>query len=75
MRTNLYIYRHSKRLSQAAIAAEIGCNRVTYAAIENGTRNGSGAFWGKFQKAYPDANIGELMKVDERQTQNDRPID
>lgn len=67
MRNGLYMFRHSKRLSQAAISKKIGCNRATYAAIENGTRNGNGAFWSKLQKAFPNADIGELMKVEQKQ--------
>lgn len=65
-RTNLKIFRIKQHLTQADLAAVIGCNRSTYAAIEKGTRNGSvGGFWNKLQKAFPTENIGELMKVDE----------
>lgn len=67
MRKGLYMFRHDKRLSQAEMAEKIGCNRATYAAIEIGKRNGRVSFWKKLQKAFgiPDANIWELMKIDE----------
>lgn len=66
MRNGLYMFRHGKRLSQAEMAKQIGCNRSTYAAIEVGTRNGRASFWNKLQKAFgiSDADIGGLMKVD-----------
>ena len=64
-RTNLKIFRVSLKLTQEEIAKKIGCNRGTYAAIENGSRNGRADFWLSLQKAFPTANIGELMKVDE----------
>ena len=76
MRNELYLFRHSKRFTQSAMARTIGCSRATYAAVENGDRAGSGAFWTKLQKAFgiADAEIGGLMKVDE-ETKNNRPID
>lgn len=66
MRNGLYMFRHSKRLSQAEMAKKIGCNRATYAAIEIGARNGRMTFWNKLQKAFgvPDAELGGLMRVD-----------
>lgn len=67
MRHELYLFRHNMRLSQAEMAAKIGCNRVTYAAIEKGTRNGRVTFWNDLQKAFeiPDEKIGGLMRVKE----------
>ena len=64
-RTNLKVFRVKLKLSQAQIAEKIGVNRGTYAAIEKGARNGSYKFWTALQIAFPNANIGELMKVDE----------
>jgi DNA-binding XRE family transcriptional regulator len=74
MRNGLYMFRHSKRLSQAEMADKIGCNRATYAAIESGKRDGRMTFWNALKKAFgvSDSDIGGLMKVDEEQTQNDR---
>lgn len=64
-RTNLKVFRVKQKLSQAGMAEKIGCNRGTYAAIEKGSRNGRvGGFWNDLQKAFPSADIGELMKVD-----------
>lgn len=66
MRKNLYIFRHSKTLSQGEIAKIIGCSRATYSAIETGARMGSMRFWRKLQLAFhiPDADIGALMRVE-----------
>lgn len=64
-RTNLKLFRVAQKMTQAEFAEKIGCNRGTYAAIEKGTRNGLAGFWLKLQAAFPAANIGELMKVDE----------
>lgn len=76
MRNGLYLFRHSKRLSQREIAAIIGCSRATYSSIECGSRNGTMTFWNKLQAAFdiPDAEIGGLMRVDEKQAKNNRPI-
>lgn len=73
-RNGLYLFRHSKRLSQQAMADKIGCNRETYASVERGARNGSMTFWRKLQTAFniPDAEIGGLMRVDEKHAKNDR---
>lgn len=67
MRNRLYMFRHSKRLSQQEMARKIGCNRATYSAIENGTRNGRVSFWEDLKTAFglTDAEKGELMKIDE----------
>lgn len=64
-RTQLKLFRVANKMTQAEFAEKIGCNRGTYAAIEKGTRNGLSGFWLKLQAAFPAANIGELMKVDE----------
>ena len=68
-RNALYLFRHSKRLSQNEIAEIIGCSRATYSSIETGARNGTMTFWRKLQTAFniPDAEIGGLMRVDEKQ--------
>ena len=69
MRKNLYLFRHSMKLSQAEIAQRIGCSRATYSSIECGTRHGTMAFWNKLQKAFnlTDAQKGELQAVEEEQ--------
>jgi DNA-binding XRE family transcriptional regulator len=74
MRNGLYMFRHSKRLSQSEIAEKIGCSRQTYSAIETGARDGTIAFWRKFQTAFniADADIGGLMRID---TTGTRPTD
>lgn len=66
MRTNLKLFRVKHHLTQEAMAAKIGCTRVTYAAIEGGTRNGRDYFWVALQKAFaiPDADMWELKKKD-----------
>lgn len=67
MRNGLYLFRHSLRLSQQAMADKIGCSRATYSAVECATRNGTMTFWRKLQTAFniSDAEIGGLMRVDE----------
>lgn len=67
MRNGLYMFRHSKRLSQQEMANAIGCSRATYSSIECGSRNGTMTFWKKLQRAFDiaDADIGGLMRVDE----------
>ena len=69
MRNNLYMFRHSMKLSQAEMAQRIGCCRATYSSIECGSRNGTMAFWNKLQKAFnlTDAKKGELQAVEEGQ--------
>lgn len=68
-RHGLYMFRHDRKLSQREISEKIGCSRASYSAIENGTRNGTITFWHKLQTAFdiPDAEIGGLMRRDERQ--------
>ena len=67
MRTNLKVFRVKLKLSQEEMAKKIGCTRATYAAIENGTRNGRHVFWKKLQAAFdiPENEMWELMKIDE----------
>lgn len=69
MRNGLYMFRHRMRLSQAETAERIGCDRGTYAAIENGKRNGRATFWNNLKKAFglSDAEIDVLKKVDNTQ--------
>lgn len=68
MRNRLFLFRHSKRLSQEEIAKKIGCSRATYSSIETGARDGRMSFWNGLQQAFglSDAEKGELMKVDEK---------
>lgn len=64
-RTNLKLFRVSQKMTQAEFSDFIGVDRGRYGQIESGKRNGRTDFWTKLQKAFPSANIGELMKVDE----------
>lgn len=64
-RTNLKLFRTALKMTQAEIAEKIGVDRGRYGQIEKGSRNGRADFWTKLQKAFPTANIGELMKCDE----------
>ena len=74
MRKGLYMFRHSLKLSQQAMADKIGVNRETYASIERGARNGSMTFWRKLQLAFniSDEAIGGLMRIEEEQAKNNR---
>lgn len=74
MRTNLKIFRVRHNMTQEQTAESIGCNRMTYAAIENGKRIPSTQFREKFQTAFniSDNDFMELMKIDKnRQSKND----
>lgn len=64
MRTNLKIFRIKKQMTQSAISEKLGYSRATYAAIENGVRNGRYTFWEDFQTAFKisDSEMWELMK-------------
>lgn len=66
-RTALYMFRHSKKLSQQEMADKIGYCRETYASIERGVRNGSMTFWRKLQTTFniADTEIGALMRKEE----------
>ena len=66
MRKGLYMFRHSKRLSQSKMAEKIGCSRGAYSLIETGARNGTMTFWRKLQAAFgiPDEEMGGLMRMD-----------
>ena len=67
-RKNLYLFRANLMLTQDEMAERIGCIRCTYAAIENGTRNGRDFFWESLQKAFniPDADMWELKKKEDQ---------
>ena len=66
MRNGLYMFRHSKRLSQSEIAEKIGCSRQTYSQIETGARDGTLNFWRNLQTAFniADTELGGLMRID-----------
>lgn len=66
MRTNLKVFRIKQGLSQVEISSKIGCNRATYSAIENGTRDGTFKFWNKLQQAFelPNCDMWELIRND-----------
>lgn len=74
MREGLYSFRRGKKLTQSKIAEKIGCSRATYSSIETGARNGTMTFWYNLQTAFgiPDAELGGLMRVDEKHAKNDR---
>lgn len=65
-RTNLKIFRVKQNMTQAEFSERIGYQRQTYAAIENGIRDGRQTFWKDLQQAFniPDGEIWELMKND-----------
>lgn len=63
-RINLKLFRVKQDMSQDEIAHRIGCNRTTYAEIENGKRDGREAFWKTLQRAFdiPDEEMWALVK-------------
>lgn len=66
-RTNLKVFRIKHFMTQAEIAELVGCNRITYASVENGKRNGRPIFWNAFKSAFnlTDEELSELMKCEE----------
>lgn len=64
-RINLKLFRVKRDLTQEEFADRTGVERGTYAAIENGTRNGTYAFWNQLQTAFdiPDSEMWGLMKI------------
>ena len=63
-RTNLKLFRVSAGMTQAEIAAAVGCARSTYALIEEGSRDGRVDFWNRLQTAFnvPSEKMFDLMK-------------
>lgn len=63
MRMGLKLLRTKHKLSQLNMAEKIGCTRTTFAAIENGERQGSQAFWETLQEVFdiPSELMWELM--------------
>ncbi len=66
LRVNLKCFRVKQQLTQEEMAEKIGVIRCTYAAIENGTRNGRDHFWNALQNAFniPDEDMWNLKKKD-----------
>jgi DNA-binding XRE family transcriptional regulator len=54
-------------MTQAQCAEKIGVGRALYAAVENGSRNGTLAFWEKFKNAFdiPESEIWRYTQNDE----------
>lgn len=63
MRMGLKLLRTKNKLSQLNMAEKIGCTRTTYAAIENGERQGSLAFWETLQEVFdiPSEAMWDMM--------------
>lgn len=66
-RWNLKIFRIRQGLTQSDMAARIGYERVTYGAVEAGTRNPSIEFFMNLQEAFeiPNEKMWELTLLDE----------
>lgn len=64
MRKKLKLFRVARGFTQSEMAEKIGCSRSTYAAIENGEREGRLTLWKRLQTAFdvPDIQLMELMK-------------
>lgn len=67
MRTELRVFRVRQKMTQAQFAEKIGVGRALYAAVENGSRNGTLAFWQKFKKTFdiPESEIWRYTQNDE----------
>ena len=63
-RRALKLLRHEKELRQEDMARLLKVDRVTYAAIERGVRDGSFKLWERFQQVFhiSDADMWKLMK-------------
>lgn len=66
VRLQLRVFRVFQKLSQAGMAARLGCKRAIYGHIECGRTSGSPEFWATLQKEFDltDAEIEELKKLD-----------
>lgn len=67
MRTELRVFRVRQKMTQVQFAKKIGVGRAMYAAVENGTRDGSLAFWEKFKNTFaiPSNEIWRYTQNDE----------
>ena len=67
MRTELKVFRVRHKMTQAQFAEKIGVKRALYAAVENGARNGTLAFWEQFKNAFniPESEIWRYTQNDE----------
>lgn len=62
MRTRLKVFRIEQGLSQEQIAKEIGYNRMTYAAVENGKREPTLRFCSALSRAFG-ITLDEVMQL------------
>lgn len=67
MRTELRVFRVRQKMTQGQFAEKIGVGRALYGAIENGSRNGTLAFWEQFKTAFniPESDIWRYTQNDE----------
>lgn len=63
-RKALRLLRYEKELTQTDMARLLNVERVTYAAVERGVRDGSYKLWERLQQVFniPDAEMWGLMK-------------
>lgn len=66
MRKNLYMLRHAHGLTQEKMAKRLGVSRTAYRNIESGQSNGSIEFWLAVVREFPEADISEITKTEER---------
>ena len=64
MRKNLYMLRHSHRLTQKEMAERLGVTRTTYRNVESGVTAGSVKFWVALVREFPETNLVEITKVE-----------
>lgn len=66
-RYNLYMLRCKHMLTQAEFAAKVGVSCRGYQNIEQGKRDGTGAFWMAVQREFniADEDMYKLMKLKE----------
>lgn len=62
VRKKLKLLRVDNNYNQEEMAERLGVTRTTYHNIETGKTNGSGNFWVKLKKEFPDIDIEEMAE-------------
>lgn len=52
MKTNLWLARKARKMTQRELAAEVGLTRAAISALETGARKGTVSNWDKFERFF-----------------------
>ena len=66
MRKKLQILRIQHSLTQDQMAVRLGVTRTTYNKVETGKSNGTTNFWLAVKREFPEVNIEDVAKIEER---------